>query len=148
MIFKKFILHLIILIAPIGCALAIELHPSKTTVCEISKAKPDFVGKTVQVRGLYETDMRHGAYLRDSNCPGKGIRIGYFINENDQSIVKFEYDQGVRYTKLNEVRKMQVSLIGKLVRDGDEESLSDIRSKRRKFRFDVIKIINYKFLPN
>lgn len=145
MILNKSIIHFIILLTPIECALAIEAYPPKTTVCEMSKAKSDYLNKIIQVSGLYETDMRHGAYLSDPNCPGKAFRIGYYLNEDEPSIVKFKQDQGIRYTKLNEVRRMQVTLVGKLVRYENEETQSDIQ--KRKFRFDIINIINYKFLP-
>lgn len=145
MTLTKLIIYFVILLTPIGYALAIEMYPPKTTVCEMSKAKSDYLNKIIQVNGLYETDMRHGALLSDPNCPEKAFRIGYYINEDEPSIVKFEQDQGVRYTKLNEVRRMQVTLVGKLVRYENEETQSDIQ--RRKFKFHIIKIINYKFLP-
>jgi hypothetical protein len=146
MTLKKLIFNFIILSTPIGCALAIQSSPSKSTVCDLSKAKSENLGMIVQVSGLYGTDMHHGAYLKDPNCPEKAIRIGYFINENDPSIVKFEQDQRLRYTKLREYRRIQVTLIGKLERDGDEETQRTDHKIR--FRFDVIKIISYKFLPN
>ncbi len=141
MTLTKLIIHFVILLTPIGCTLAIEMSPLKTTVCEVSKAKSDYLNKIIQVSGLYETDMRHGAYLTDPNCPKKSFRIGHFINEDDPSIIKFEKDQGVRYTKLNEVRRIQVILVGKLVIDED----IDYGVNKKQFKFRIINIIDYKF---
>lgn len=83
-----------------GCSRPPQLEgkspSSPKSICSLSKS--DY-GHIIRVTAVYETDLRHGAFLSDERCPEASIAIGFDAEGVDDTVEKFDqslYDAASR----------------------------------------------------
>lgn len=59
------------------------------TVCELAHWGRDMVGVRVRVRAEYLTDLRHGAFLSDHQCPDDRLQLAADAAGADKSVSAF-----------------------------------------------------------
>lgn len=72
-----------------GNSRALEAPVREATVCELAHWGQDMTGVRVRVRAEYFTDLRHGAFLSDNQCPDDRLQLAADAAEADKSVSEF-----------------------------------------------------------
>lgn len=111
-----------------------------TRICELNNREELFLGKQLILTAIYETNMRHGAFLRDESCKQVSYRVGYYNENIDESILKFDEAQNIKFNKPLEFRVVNLQIIGQLVVNNSESSDS-----KKNYDIRILKIISYSY---
>lgn len=117
-----------------------ENNAIRTTICEVNNSEELFLGKQLILSAIYETNMRHGAFLRDESCKQVSYRVGYYNENIDESILKFNEAQNIKFNKPLEFRVVNVQIIGQLIVDNSESSDS-----KKNYDIRILKIVSYSY---